>query len=632
MLVILNHFGFGVSGGYIGVCVFFVISGYLISSIIKREVENDEFTVAKFYERRIRRILPAVTVVTIAVLVAGWFVFFPFSYVEVAKWSLWQSFFAGNIYEALTGGDYFALATEEKPLLHYWSLAVEEQFYLFFPLFCVFLYKKGKEKRMALCLMTLLAVSLLFCIEAGFAKSPSAYFLVHTRMWQLLAGAVIPFVKFDSVSRRIGNVIGLCGLGAVIFSAFFYDQSTHYPGFAALLPTVGTVLLIVYTGDLVRKALALDPVVYVGKISYSLYLWHWPVWVYAGLFTKFEGVGPKIMLLLFVLAISAVSHRLIEEPFRRTRASRRQVILSGVGMMLLGMCASVLVIHYEGWPREDGVKVRDALGPARRYMLNTVEVTTGMNNGNGLPKIGDWGSSCGGVVAICGDSHMIAHAPILDRLFRSHGLKGVVSVRSAFAPVPGIWRQAKNQECLQYNESLRRYLLSHKEIQTVVLVSRWNNGNGFMTIRFGDEDGVSKSHTESVEKLEKHLRKFVSELQENGKRVYIMLQVPEHDRSIPNALYFGDKTHVRYLGVSVALHESRQQDTNRALQSVGASVLDPVKWLKRGDGYFHVADARGSAFWIDHDHLTIDGAEFVMPMWEEFLNKNFSHDEAVVKR
>lgn len=279
--VIMFHAGFTLfSGGFVGVDIFFVISGFLITSIIASEINENKFTFVGFYERRARRILPALFFVIACCCPFVWLWMLPVQAKDFSASVISVVFFASNIFFWMKDG-YFSEASELKPLLHTWSLAVEEQYYLLFPPFLLLLWRYGRN-RLFLIILTLALGSLLLT-ELGWRFKPSVnFFLAPTRAWELLAGSLCALIAFGKQPLR-SNFLSSFGLGLIVFSILNYDNSTPFPSFYALAPVTGACLILLFgnTGTAVAWLLSRQVLVAVGLISYSAYLWHQPVFALA---------------------------------------------------------------------------------------------------------------------------------------------------------------------------------------------------------------------------------------------------------------------------------------------------------------------------------------------------------------
>jgi peptidoglycan/LPS O-acetylase OafA/YrhL len=280
LAVIANHYDFGLYGGYVGVDIFFVISGYLITGTILSDISKSTFSLANFTERRVRRILPASMCVSFATLATAYFLFLPADFIDLAKSVMAQNAFVSNYFFWNSSG-YFAEASETKPLLHTWSLSLEEQFYICFALLLLLKNLRNPQKLFWIFLIAFFIS--LFISEYCSFKHPSVnYFFLPTRAYEILLGGILA-IAFDSLKNFpiiFKELISWCGLSLIVFSMLFFDESTRFPGLSALLPCFGAALLILSGAGKntnVSKVLSVKPFVFIGLISYSLYLWHWPI-------------------------------------------------------------------------------------------------------------------------------------------------------------------------------------------------------------------------------------------------------------------------------------------------------------------------------------------------------------------
>ncbi|TPE48401.1 acyltransferase family protein [Amaricoccus solimangrovi] len=313
------------SGGFTGVDVFFVISGFLITTIILGEIEDpsgDRFSILEFYKRRVLRILPALAVVLAATVLAAWAIMLPNEFRAAGRSVVATALFLSNVYFWRTSG-YFAATAELKPLLHTWSLAVEEQFYVFFPLMLVFVARfLGRRFRLWIGLMVLVSFGL------GVALTPrdpmTAFFLLPSRIWELGLGALIAAGAAPAVGAGPGRgLLAWAGIALIAFGVLGLGEEDPFPGWNALYPVLGAGLVIAYgAGTSAGALLSTAPLVYVGRISYSLYLWHWPVIVFYRL-ARGQALAPLDILLVLALSwlLADLSFRFVERPFR-TRAIR----------------------------------------------------------------------------------------------------------------------------------------------------------------------------------------------------------------------------------------------------------------------------------------------------------------------
>ena len=342
--VILFHAGFQMfSGGFVGVDIFFVISGYLITSILIEELAAGKLSILRFYERRARRILPALFTVMAACIPFAWFMMLPNRFKDFSESLIAVVFFGSNILFWRESG-YFEPAVDLKPLLHTWSLAVEEQFYLLFPLLLLVLWRFGRTTSVGV-IVTIAVVSLLIS-EVGWRYAQTAnFYLAPSRAWELLAGSICAFV-LTGRAQRTSNLLSLVGLALILGSVFVYDERTPFPSLYALAPVGGTVLIVLFAGNgtWVARLLSTPILVGIGLISYSAYLWHQPIFAFA----RIGGVDPGDGLVMGGLALASfglawVTWAFVEQPFRnRARPllpARRQVFAASaaVGLVFVGI-------------------------------------------------------------------------------------------------------------------------------------------------------------------------------------------------------------------------------------------------------------------------------------------------------
>jgi peptidoglycan/LPS O-acetylase OafA/YrhL len=348
--VIFFHAGFEpFAGGFVGVDVFFVISGYLITNTILTELTSGEFSLLHFYERRARRILPALYLVILVCLPIAWLTLPPNSMKNFAQSLAAISLFSSNFLFWMEQG-YFDAASELKPLLHTWSLAVEEQFYFFYPIFLVFLWRRLRRKIERVLALTLL---LSFALAQWLVHlSPlAAFYLLPTRAWELLIGAMacIYLLKFKRhhYARATNEIGGSVGLLLILFSIVAYDQKTEFPGVFALTPTLGTALIIVFATQqtLTGRLLGHKPLVGLGLMSYSFYLWHQPLFVFARhIILEEPDLGLMLALVLLAFFFAYLTWRFVEIPFRRRDFLKQKLIFQ----LALAGCMTLLLLGAYG--------------------------------------------------------------------------------------------------------------------------------------------------------------------------------------------------------------------------------------------------------------------------------------------
>ncbi|MGE0774961.1 MAG: acyltransferase family protein [Sphingomonadaceae bacterium] len=364
-----------VPGGYVGVDIFFVISGFLIGGIVHGQLNAGNFSIVNFYERRFRRIIPALFAMLLVVTAFGYFFLFPAIYADFAKSSIASALSVSNIYFWQTT-NYFGLDGHSKPLLHTWSLGVEEQFYIVFPLMLWALFRWW-PKRLALVVVAVALASFLLSAVGAYTSPSGTFYLLPTRAWELLLGfmlVLMPTTFLNNAALR--TTLSLAGAAAILFAFVYYDNDTPFPGMAALAPCLGSALIIASGGSgptPVSRLLAMKPFVWVGLISYSLYLWHWPLIVLlreavpVNYFTPVQGVG----VLVAGLILGYLSWRFVEQPFRSGAISRRAIFTGTAGGAALISAICLAVITGGGLPGRFDPKVA-RMAEAIEYTGHTV--------------------------------------------------------------------------------------------------------------------------------------------------------------------------------------------------------------------------------------------------------------------
>jgi peptidoglycan/LPS O-acetylase OafA/YrhL len=336
-------------GGFVGVDIFFVISGYLISAIILKDIAAGKFSIASFYERRVRRIFPALIVTLLGTSLLAYLYFLPAELMNFAKSLLAALFSVSNFYFWKHSG-YFSAPVETMPLIHTWSLAVEEQFYVFLPIFLALAHRYFPRK-MRHSVILIAFISLAVSAVGAFRAPTTTFYLAHTRAWELMLGVIISLEVFPPVSRPLSrNLLAAAGMMLICLSVLAFSSATPFPGLAAIAPCLGAAMIIIVGRSgtsFVGRVLTLKPVVFVGLISYSLYLWHWPIIVFQGMESAVaSGVSVRIAKLICILvsfAVATLSWKFVELPFRDGRMHMPRATLFKVAT------ASAVVIAAAGF-------------------------------------------------------------------------------------------------------------------------------------------------------------------------------------------------------------------------------------------------------------------------------------------
>ncbi len=593
--VMLFHGGIaGFSGGFVGVDVFFVISGYLITSIILAEMSRGEFTLASFYERRARRILPALFLVILCCLPVAWMWMLPIELQEFGQSVLGVVMFLSN-FLFFQGAGYFGSNVELVPLIHTWSLAVEEQFYLLYPLLLIMLYRFGIASIASL----LVFITILSLCLSGFfsASMPDfSFYLLPARAWELFFGALAGiYLATNPESARplwLNNLVSSIGLALIVYAVLTFDSITVFPGWAALIPVVGTVLIVLFAQaqTWVNSLLRLRPLVFIGLISYSAYLWHQPLFVFARL-RSFDAPGAELYLVLIVvsLLLAWLSWRFVETPFRnRQQISRTQamrtVTYAAIGLLGVG----ITLDSNEGYPSRLPESYTAML--AQSFAVNPRQGEC--NSGPGIVPLRErcvYGNSENITVAVWGDSHADALAFGLGDVLAGVGRGLIEHAHNACPPATGLLRPGRQDACHEFNEEVVSWLGQNPAIDAVVLLSRWSlylEGTAFDNGEGGVESisGVYAvpANAQDLE-LDSELRKqriadlYVEQvlaLMEMGKRVVLVHPVPEAGWDVPAYLAREIQLGINrdeFLSTSYARYQERHDVFLDALQRLPAS-------------------------------------------------------------
>ncbi|RON47378.1 acyltransferase [Pseudomonas frederiksbergensis] len=631
--VVLFHFGVpGFTGGFVGVDIFFVISGYLITSIIWNQRQAGRFSFVDFWARRARRILPALFVMILAVLAVGWFLLAPKDYEELGRSVRYQVMFVSNILFMRQDG-YFDVASDLKPMLHTWSLAVEEQFYIVFPLLLTLLSSRLKHWRLALFGVLLLSFGL--SVWAVAHHPEKAFFLLPMRAWELLAGAMLAVAPRSHwrLTTTGAQAVSLFGFGLILLAVFAYDKSTPFPGVAALLPTFGVIALIWANGHrqtLVGGLLASRVLVGLGLISYSWYLWHWPVFVFAS-YASVEESGPVEVagLILLTLMLGYLSWRFVETPFRERRllAGRRQILVAaGFGVLVLGLAGQALR-WTDGLPsRLSDEALQYAKGKEWRPELMKCLADDKTPDDKLFCRYGD-PAIASSKTLVWGDSHATALIPIFDDGAREHGVSVMLASSPGCLPVAGL---EYDQTCARFNRRVEQ-ALKPQSVGDVVLVARWS------LYLYGDvkgdlghalkKPGGRYDRTVAEQQLADGLRARVQQLRAGGHRVWLIKEVPLQPFSPPYRLSRLAMLHrpTADVGMDVAVHLKRQAFISQLFAQIAASdsgvaVVDPAPRLCDSSGLCRV-ELNGHSLYTDDNHLSEIGAHFVAPVLEPLFKR-----------
>lgn len=629
----------GFAGGYVGVDVFFVISGYLITSLIQRELDRGEFSFIRFWERRARRILPALTVVVMCSLAAGWFILIPPDLERLGAAALAQALFASNILFWRETG-YFNPDAETKPLLHTWSLSVEEQFYLCFPLVLFLLASLGWLTRARIIAAGLLA-SLLLSIYGAAAHPAATFYLLPTRAWELLLGALLAvspgLLRLHASALPRGEILSWLGLTAIAAAVFSFTAETPFPGLAALLPCLGTAAVIRSNEERLTslgRLLATAPLVQLGLISYSLYLWHWPLIVFAS-YASFDALAPLEIgaIIASSVALAWLSWRFVENPVRRRivlRTRPRLAVAAGSGLLLTG-AIGLSAAASGGFPSRLPPEALHYAEGADDFAFRADECHMTAAELTGPVELCRLGTAAGGerpALLVWGDSHAAALLPILNQMSADYSVPAVFTSYSGCPPLQVVFsRGMQNDDCPDFNRTVLDFAIEHG-VRHVLLIGNWTlytdgEENGDVKWLIIGEQLESTPPEDAHAVFKRHFIASIDLLLAHGFTVWIVEQVPLQPFDPPRrltqaALYGGDPG---ALGRPVSEHAARQAFVNSVFESVAGPqvrLIDPTPLLCGEDGL--CAAARdGRSLYRDEHHLSRFGALQTRPLFEEMF-------------
>ncbi len=592
--VILFHAGFDLfSGGYVGVDVFFVISGYLITGIIIDDLEKGRFSIAHFYERRARRILPALYFVMACCIPFAWVLMDPYELKEFAQSLVATSLFLSNVFFFLKS-DYFDVASEEKPLLHTWSLAVEEQFYIVFPLLLLLLWRR---KRLMVVTIVVLLLTSLLSAERGWRIDPSwNFYLPFARVWELMTGSLCA-LAMRYFHLRSNNVFAGLGLAALLAAVFLYDASTPFPSLYSLVPVAGTALVILFGTPTsgVGRILAAQGPVSLGLISYSAYLWHQPILAFLRIRSPVHpAVWEMLSAIGLALLFAALSYRYIETPFRRRAGGMAQ---SGKAVLLASVAGAVTFVGL-------GFSGHGTNGfPGRSELYSRLAQNYGLDiscNGNSIDAR-ECRSGESVQALLWGDSQAMHLALPLAMAQSETGV--VQATLSACPPIAGYKGARQNlltSSCEQFNQATLDYLLNKpNQIDRVYLASTFN-----VLIGQNGDDSIRK------------LGHMAKKIRDSGREVVLVSPSPQGPGNVAKCLKNMDGEH-SYSNCDFSTSDLTPGylDRLKVLQELadesGATFLD-LRSIVCLAGVCRVYN-QGKIMYRDAMHFSVESAQVLAP-------------------
>ena len=610
-VLIYHAFPDALPGGFIGVDIFFVISGFLITNILQSEIKNGCYSVSRFYARRIKRLSPALMLVLVFTLTIGWFVLLRDEFRHLGKQAVAGAAFVSNIALWMESG-YFDQESNLKPLLHLWSLGVEEQFYIFWPLIIALVVRI--RTNLVIIVAGLGFASFVADISLVERDPTSAFFLPFMRFWELMIGALLsseifathyrPGVGRTLVLGALREAASLIGLTLIVTSLVLVKETRPFPGWWTLLPTVGTALVIV-TGPytwLARHILSLRAMVCIGLISYPLYLWHWPLFSFSRIV---NGAPPptevRLLIIVVSLGLAWLTYRYVELPLRYSRGQGgSKKVIASFGAPLVAACFAGLLV-FRGFPEERLAALSSELSAARsdwHYPGDKLAQIPG-----NLPR----------TVLFLGDSYVQQLFPRVKELseLQDHYHTVMFKTVSGCAPVPGIARKSDPKCATSTDRGFE--IAGQEDILAVVVGASWLGMIGRGDYYRRDDPAETILDLKDTSVLDNVLVRFEKALRDLvllDKRVYIVLNPPGGGLADPGVIP-GIRLHfVSRLfpvkSISMRQHLERTGNINNRIRAlakrVGAVIIDPAGWICR-NGECFVTDEKGVPRFKDATHF-----------------------------
>ena len=604
LLVLFYHAGFKIiSGGFIGVDVFFVISGFLITSIIKEEIENKEFRLSSFYIRRVKRILPSFYLVVFTTLFLGFFLLLPSDFVNLSKSTLASSLFMANIYFWKVTGGYFNSNADEMPLLHIWSLSVEEQFYFIWPLFLIFALSNNLKRNLVLWVIAIIVFLFLFSEWVAINKPNAAYYFLPTRAGELLIGAVLAIAMSSGfrAKKNLEGLISMVGIFLILFSAFVMSESSTFPGVNSFYPCLGAALVILSGANnstFLCRLLSSKLFVFIGLISYPMYLWHWPIIAYLN-YLNYElnyFLGFAVIVLTIILA--TLTWVFVEKKVRKVKLSHFSAltyVLSTPLIIVIGF--SLLVIN------NDGFEKRLNTNPHYFKVKNTLEMPT-FSNGwcyqtdSSVDFKDSISCSLGSNKAsskalFIGDSHAGHYQHLIDHVGKETGLN--ISTFITSNCFPSLYTSNSSNLggnpvlCKTFRNEIKRKVET-EDIDLIFLAARWD------------------ANTKWLYETKEALDLFSSRVT----RVIILPQIPSYIENEPHkylkstvlALFNGSieyQTEISYLTANLMVKDLSDNYDNVTFLSLRAFIGECEEFPLLSDD--------GLPYYFDSNHLNSLGSQ-----------------------
>jgi peptidoglycan/LPS O-acetylase OafA/YrhL len=641
--VVAFHAGLkGVTGGFIGVDIFFVLSGFLITSMLFKEAElTGKINLQEFYARRVRRLLPASSLVLVVTIILAYFFLIPIGdeQLKFARSAIATAFFVSNIYFWKSSGGYFDGPSDQIPLLHTWSLSVEEQFYLVWPILLIGIVRFAILKGLKLRNLVLLTLAVMFTGSLGTsiwlsAESPSAgFYLLPSRIWELAAGAMAGVFLYKrglnkSLNARwFAEFLSLAGLSAIIIGIIYFDATMTFPGWVALLPVSGTVAVVI-AGSLsyknsVSRMLSTKPMVWIGKLSYSWYLWHWPLLV----FTKINNFGHSdlsinLVIVFFALLLAFLTYYFVENPIRHNKPwafkTQKGSLNLGAGMMVFAVATVVSLLAVRTQAQETVLSKQVDYA----YLdFSPLRFTCSRNGSNPLEVLNKTACEMGNktaaeTIVVWGDSHSDHWMPLLVDYFKNYRI-----IQYSMPGCPPLIGNANPhvENCRAFNDLVAESIKLNTSVKGVILAARWSAYTGSPAIQNKQKsdspiyfDASATSTEDALSILNISLERTLKTINTNNLKILVMGATPEFKYPVPACVF---RKSPEYCQSTRAENDIYREKVMKVLRD----TIAKQPGVRLADGYEALCDSQycpvvknERIFYSDGDHLTGSGAKHTL--------------------
>ncbi|MDL2138371.1 acyltransferase family protein [Proteus mirabilis] len=589
-LVVLYHAGFNVPGGFIGVDIFFVISGFLITGIISRGLEKKTFSFSDFYNRRVKRIAPNLALVSLFTVALGYFILINSDFKLLVESSLSAQLSFSNIFFYFVTGDYFGMDSSSMPMLHTWSLGVEEQFYFILPIILYLSYKLKASLIKPISLLLIISFIISFYL-VSYDKT-QAYYMIWSRAFELLIGSITYFF-----SKRIKPInheyIPIIGLFLITLSAFYLNSSSPFPSYNALIPCIGASMVILSKETLlIGKLLSIKPINYIGRLSYSIYLWHWPI-IVLFVFYKPFGQVHTFLSLLVILLLSAFSYHFVEQKTRHLKTSLTKSVSIFVFIPTMLMSFSLYLSNNYNKNESEFDE---------RYMADIYKKSC-FNSYNmqylDICNVGDESSNVSGL--LIGDSHANSLSSFIDYLAKDAGLKFQEKTIQWVPPIPGVsfgesLNERKSEWTKKYNDEAKKY-------KYVVISSNWpeyernTNKNNL----FDDNGKIITS------RYRNEVFSMIDDFINNGTHVFLIIS--------NNSIDFSELKKAKLSGIDINSNKYKAKNNQdyflyeKYKNNNDVTIININDILCNGD--YCSSSIDGTILYRDNGHLNLLGSELI---------------------